>query len=31
MADRLLSLTAARALRSMCVKIDPGCAEWLGM
>jgi hypothetical protein len=31
MADGTLSLTAARALRSMCLKIDPGCAEWLGM
>jgi len=31
MADGMLSATAARALGSLCVKIDPDCADWLGM
>jgi hypothetical protein len=31
MADGMLSATASRALRSMCVKIDPDCADWLGL
>lgn len=31
MADGMLSETAERALRSMCLKIDPDCADWLGM
>ena len=31
MAGGMLSPTASRALRSMCVKIDPDCGEWLGM
>lgn len=31
MADGLLSATASRALWSMCVKINPDCADWLGM
>lgn len=30
-ADGLISATAARALYSLCVKIDPDCADWLGM
>lgn len=30
MSEGLLSATASRALRSLCVKIDPRCAEWLG-
>lgn len=31
MAEGRLSATAFRALRAMCVKIDPECADWLGM
>ena len=31
MADGMLSATAARTLRSLCIKIDPDCADWLGM
>jgi hypothetical protein len=30
-ADGMLSATATRALASLCVKIDPDCADWLGM
>ena len=30
-ADGMLSATAVRALYSLCVKIDPDCADWLGM
>ncbi|MFT4625683.1 MAG: hypothetical protein ACI8PZ_004354 [Myxococcota bacterium] len=30
-ADGMVSATAARALASLCVKIDPSCADWLGM
>ena len=31
MADGTLSSTAAGTLRAVCLKIDPGCADWLGM
>ncbi|MEQ1505862.1 MAG: hypothetical protein ABMB14_26745 [Myxococcota bacterium] len=31
MADGMLSATAIRALWALCVKIDPDCADWLGM
>ncbi len=31
MAEGMLSAAAARTLGSMCVKIDPECADWLGM
>jgi hypothetical protein len=31
MAEDMLSATASRSLRTLCLKIDPGCAEWLGM
>jgi len=31
MAEGMLSATAARALMSLCIKIDPECADWLGM
>jgi len=31
MADGMLSASAARTLRSVCLKIDPDCADWLGM
>lgn len=31
MAEGMLSPAASKALRSMCVKIDPECADWLGM
>lgn len=31
LADGMLSETKARPLRSLCVKIDPDCADWLGM
>ncbi len=31
MAEGRLSATASRALRSLCVRIDPGCADWLVM
>jgi len=27
----MLSARAARTLASLCVTIDPDCAEWLGM
>lgn len=27
----MVSASAARALTSLCVKIDPNCADWLGM
>lgn len=30
-AEGMLSQGAARALSALCVKIDPDCAEWLGM
>lgn len=31
MAEGTLKVTASRALRSLCLKIDPDCADWLGM
>ena len=31
MAEGMLSATASRALRSLCLKIDADCADWLGM
>lgn len=31
MAEGMLSAAASRTLRAMCVKIDPDCADWLGM
>jgi hypothetical protein len=31
MVDGTLSAAASRTLRSMCAKIDPDCADWLGM
>ena len=31
MADGMLSMAAARTLGTLCVKIDPACADWLGM
>ena len=31
MAEGMLSAAATRALWSLCVKIDPECADWLGM
>ena len=31
MAVGMLSATATRALLSLCIKIDPECADWLGM
>lgn len=31
LANGTLSASASRALYALCVKIDPDCAEWLGM
>lgn len=31
LADGVVSARAARALQSLCIKIDPDCADWLGM
>ncbi len=31
LAEGMLSATAARALVSLAVKLDPDCADWLGM
>lgn len=31
LADGMLSASAARALEALCIKIDPECADWLGM
>jgi len=31
LAEGKLSATAARALLSLCIKIDPECADWLGI
>lgn len=30
-AEGMLSATSTRVLASLCVKIDPDCADWLGM
>ena len=30
-AEGMLSAAASRALRTLCVRIDPDCANWLGM
>ena len=31
LAEGMLSKSAASALKSLCLKIDPGCASWLGL
>ncbi len=31
LADGMLSAPAARSLASVCIAIDPECADWLGM
>ncbi len=31
LADGMLSETRGRTLGSLCVKIDPDCADWLGL
>lgn len=30
-ADGMLTASATQALASLCVEIDPDCADWLGM
>jgi len=31
LAEGMLSATNARALHALCLRIDPSCADWLGM
>ncbi len=31
LAEGMLSAASGRALGSLCIQIDPGCADWLGM